>query len=121
MSRTLTPGSAPDPTAQLASIRNAISFGLLVFLMGQALMMGAFIAGHYPAWSIGILFSIGGISVSLLSVNEALRRLENRIADNPRNDSSPREKSISQKNVLIEPSSYLPTLWGGLPDCGAVS
>ena len=71
---------ANDATAQIASIRNAVSFGLLVFLIGQALMMGAFLVGHYPAWSIGLLFSIGGITVSLLSVNEALRRLENKVS-----------------------------------------
>ncbi len=84
--------SVPNPIASptsIASARHAVSFGLFVFLMGQALMMGAFIVGHFAAWSVGILFSIGGITVSILSVHEALRRLDQRFTDNARRASRP--------------------------------
>ena len=70
-----------------------LRFGLLVFLIGQALILGAFIVGHYPAWSIGLLCSIGGIAVSILSVNEALRRLEEKL-----NDYEPRRGSLRENS-----------------------
>lgn len=80
-----TPGFiSTEPRSQsIASIRNAVSFGLLVFLLGQVLSMGAFLVGHFAAWSIGVLLSIGGVTVSLLSVNEALRRLDRRSDGHP--------------------------------------
>jgi len=84
----LVPNPIASPTS-IASARHAVSFGLFVFLIGQALMMGAFIVGHFAAWSVGILFSIGGITVSILSVNEALRRLDQKVTDNTRRASRP--------------------------------
>ncbi len=41
-------------------------------------MLGAILVSHLGAWSVGMLLSIGGITVSLISVNEALRRLDRR-------------------------------------------
>ncbi len=64
----------------LKSIRFAIFFGLAVFLGGQALVYCGFLTSSFQAWSIGTLFTIAGIVVSLLSVIDALRQLETRIS-----------------------------------------
>jgi hypothetical protein len=77
-----------EQSLSIASARNAISFGLFVFLLGHALMLGAFLVSHWAAGAIGMLLSLGGITVSLLSVNEALRRLDGR--------STPTNKPTSQ-------------------------
>lgn len=62
----------------ISGVRHAISFGLIIFIIGQICVIGGFYSGHAGACVVGMLSSIGGVGVSLLSVNEALRRLENR-------------------------------------------
>lgn len=47
--------------------------------MGQSLVMWGFFSGHFAVWSIGNLFSIGGVTFSMLSVVEAFKHYEARL------------------------------------------
>ncbi len=55
---------------------NLILCGLLVFLLGHALTIWAFLAGNFGAWSIGNFLSMGGVTVAIMSVVQAFRQLE---------------------------------------------
>ena len=65
---------------RLKSIRGSVNFGLFVLLAGQALMLAAHWSQHSTSWFIGLLLSIGGLTQSILSLNEGLRQIEERFA-----------------------------------------
>ncbi len=83
------PTFVPDPLVanQIArnlqlgkrSLKHAIAFGLLVFLVGQSILIWAFLAGHFAAWSVGNLVTIMGVAISLISVSQTLGVIEKRI------------------------------------------
>ena len=65
--------------ASKSSRKHVILFGLFVFLMGQLTVIWSFLAGHFTAWSIGNLFSILGLSISMVAILQTFRSLEQRI------------------------------------------
>lgn len=61
-------GDSPLSIQGTDSIRhwlNLASFFVLTFLVGQILVIGAFLAGHFGAWALGQLFVSVGISITL--------------------------------------------------------
>lgn len=61
------------------SLKHIVIFGLLVFLMGQSAVIWAFLAGHFPMWSIGNLISILGLTISVVSITQTFRVMEQKI------------------------------------------
>ena len=66
-------------SAKKTSRKHVILFGLFVFLLGQLAVIWSFLAGHFTAWSIGNLFSVLGLSMSLVAILQTFRSLEQRI------------------------------------------
>ena len=54
-------------------------FGLLVFLIGQAVHVWAFWAGDYFAWTLANLLTVSGICISVFAVAVTLRSFERRV------------------------------------------
>ena len=73
----------------ITTARRAITFGLLIFMLGQIGVQWGFFASHFPAWSIGTLFSIGGIAIALLSVTECFKRVERQLRNSNRPTARP--------------------------------
>jgi ABC-type Fe3+ transport system permease subunit len=68
-----------DWTKAAKSLTHGVTFGLLVFLLGQSLLVWAFLAGHFTAWSIANLISVIGVTVALSAIAVTLRNFERRI------------------------------------------
>lgn len=58
-----------------------ILFGVFVFLAGHVLTIWAFLAGHFGAWTIGSFCSVGGVTIAIVSVVQALRDLQTQVAE----------------------------------------
>lgn len=63
----------------IGSTSHLITYGLFVFLLGQAILAWAFLTGHYTAWNIANVVSIFGITFSVAAVILAMRKLEQRV------------------------------------------
>ena len=76
----------------ISTARRAITFGLLIFMLGQIGVQWGFFASHFPAWSIGTLFSIGGLAIAFLSVTECFKRVERQLQNSGRTGSRSKVK-----------------------------
>lgn len=72
-------------SARKPSGYHLILFGVFVFLAGHGLTIWAFLAGHFGAWTIGSFCSVGGVTIAVISVVQALKDLEHRIANSAKN------------------------------------
>lgn len=61
------------------SMTHVVLFGLLLFLLGQAMQIGSFLIGHFVAWSIGSLVSIAGVVLATLAVAATLHKFDRRL------------------------------------------
>ena len=61
--------------------------------------MWSFLVGHFAGWTIGTLFSIGGIVIALLSTMEALNRLERSLSQSPHNSPNPKPRSLQRDSL----------------------
>lgn len=64
---------------QKKSMIHVIMFGLLVFLSGQAVLVWAFLVGHYAAWSVANLISVAGFAIAIIAIAATLRNLDERM------------------------------------------
>lgn len=68
-----------NDAGQMRSLKHIVIFGLFVFLAGQAVLIWAFLAGHFAAWSIGNLISILGLTISIVAIAQTFRVMESKI------------------------------------------
>lgn len=85
-SRTEKPESVKSVSnpARLGSTRSPVhvtTFGVLIFLIGQAILAWAFLAGHYTAWNVANIVSILGVTLAFFGVTMTIRDFEKRIED----------------------------------------
>lgn len=64
---------------QKKSMIHVAMFGLLVFLAGQAVLVWAFLVGHYAAWSVANLISVAGVALAVVAISATLRNLYERM------------------------------------------
>lgn len=64
---------------QKKSLIHVVMFGLLIFLLGQALLVWAFLVGHYAAWSVANLVSVAGFALAIIAIAATLRNLDERV------------------------------------------
>lgn len=94
-------GEPPSPDRKPSGY-HMILFGLFVYLVGHGLTVWAFLAGHFGAWTIGSFCSVGGVSIAMVSVVQAIRNLEIRCeSQSPR----PPRKTIRKRVRRVRKSS----------------
>ncbi len=71
---------------------HAAVFGLLIFLIGQAVHVWAFLVGNYFAWSAANLMTVAGIALAVVSIVKTLDNLAKRLDSLAKRDNVPRKK-----------------------------
>lgn len=79
-----------------------ILFGVFVFLVGHGLTIWAFLAGHFGAWTIGSFCSVGGITIAVVSVVQALKDLESRLGSSGIERSRKTVRRVKRKRARRE-------------------
>jgi hypothetical protein len=69
-----------NPKIQAFSRRYLIGLGLLIFLLGQLISIGAFTTGHFGTWCAGNFLSISGVAFALFSACNIIGLLEQRVS-----------------------------------------
>lgn len=74
--RSADPSRSHNPSFNKAAVYFAIQLGLLIFLIGHGLTIWGFLTGNFGTWSAGSFCSVGGITIAVVSIVQALRQID---------------------------------------------